>query len=149
MRALRRTLKAIQMHQRLYVFSVVTNATCLTMKIIGRPLRLRLENPDIICHARQIASSTNHSYTSSFGDSTHNFEQWSSDEDDTGADTTSPNFPTTPTGGRLISDRFNVHQPLYTAGLQGSYVRTHDTPGASPLLSLTTRLHRIHIVSCI
>ncbi|GFY22662.1 hypothetical protein TNCV_2179231 [Trichonephila clavipes] len=30
----------------------------------------------------------------------------------------SPNFHTTPTGGRLSVDKFNVHQLLYTAGLK-------------------------------
>ncbi|GFW74032.1 hypothetical protein TNCV_545561 [Trichonephila clavipes] len=32
---------------------------------------------------------------------------------------TSPNSHTTPAGGRLSPDRFNVYQPVYTAGLQG------------------------------
>ncbi|GFX82678.1 hypothetical protein TNCV_1193531 [Trichonephila clavipes] len=38
-------------------------------------------------------------------------EPWSSAEDDTLADTLSLNFHTTPTGGRLSLDRFNMHRP--------------------------------------
>ncbi|GFV64754.1 hypothetical protein TNCV_3275251 [Trichonephila clavipes] len=38
------------------------------------------------------------------------FEQWSSDEDETRAGTTSPNSHTTLTGGRLSLDVFKVQQ---------------------------------------
>ncbi|GFT99531.1 hypothetical protein TNCV_3239671 [Trichonephila clavipes] len=40
-------------------------------------------------------------YTRTFGDGPRNFEPWSSDEDDTGASTASPNKPTLPMGGHL------------------------------------------------
>ncbi|GFU62267.1 hypothetical protein TNCV_4859781 [Trichonephila clavipes] len=42
-------------------------------------------------------------YSRAFGDGPHNFESWSSDEDDIKAGTSSPNYHTTPTGGRLSS----------------------------------------------
>ncbi|GFX84052.1 hypothetical protein TNCV_4858601 [Trichonephila clavipes] len=32
----------------------------------------------------------------------------------------------------LNHDRFNVHQPLYTVGLQWPWARTHDTSARSP-----------------
>ncbi|GFX31825.1 hypothetical protein TNCV_171581 [Trichonephila clavipes] len=38
-----------------------------------------------------------------FGDGPCNFEPWSSVVDDTGAGTSSPNYHTTPTGGRFCS----------------------------------------------
>ncbi|GFT26569.1 hypothetical protein TNCV_3604091 [Trichonephila clavipes] len=47
-----------------------------------------------------------------FGNGPRIFEQRSSDEDDTGAGTPSPNLPTTPTRGRLSLDLLNVHRPL-------------------------------------
>ncbi|GFW14059.1 hypothetical protein TNCV_3546481 [Trichonephila clavipes] len=43
------------------------------------------------------------SYTRAFGDGPRNFEPWSSDVDDTLAVTPSPNYHTTPTGGRFSS----------------------------------------------
>ncbi|GFV57815.1 uncharacterized protein TNCV_3071941 [Trichonephila clavipes] len=43
------------------------------------------------------------SYTRAFGDGPRHFEPWSSDQDDTGAGTPSPNNHTTSTGGRLSS----------------------------------------------
>ncbi|GFV66271.1 hypothetical protein TNCV_2736851 [Trichonephila clavipes] len=44
------------------------------------------------------------SYTRAFGDGARTFEPWPSDEDDTSAVAPpSPNFQTTPTGGRLSS----------------------------------------------
>ncbi|GFW46891.1 hypothetical protein TNCV_2982471 [Trichonephila clavipes] len=52
------------------------------------------------------------------GDGPCNFEPQSSDENETGAGPPSLNFHITPTAGRLSPDRFDVHQPLYTAGLQ-------------------------------
>ncbi|GFT89422.1 hypothetical protein TNCV_4387041 [Trichonephila clavipes] len=68
------------------------------------------------------------SYSRAFGDEPRNFEPWSSDENDT-----SSNFPTTPMGGLLSLDIFNVHHPLhYGSSLIRS--RTHDTPLARPLL---------------
>ncbi|GFX10085.1 hypothetical protein TNCV_4539561 [Trichonephila clavipes] len=42
-------------------------------------------------------------YTRAFGDGPRNFEPWSSDVDDTRAGTPSPNYHTTPTGGRFSS----------------------------------------------
>ncbi|GFU74558.1 hypothetical protein TNCV_616041 [Trichonephila clavipes] len=42
-------------------------------------------------------------YTRAFGDGPRNFEPWSSDVDDTLAGTPSPNYRTTPTGGRFSS----------------------------------------------
>ncbi|GFY18712.1 uncharacterized protein TNCV_2399341 [Trichonephila clavipes] len=44
------------------------------------------------------------SYSRAFGEGSRNFEPRSSDEDDTRAGTPSPNYHTTPTGGRLSSD---------------------------------------------
>ncbi|GFT41868.1 hypothetical protein TNCV_1667231 [Trichonephila clavipes] len=41
--------------------------------------------------------------TRAFDDGPRHFEPWSSDVDDTGAGTPSPNYHTTPTGGRLSS----------------------------------------------
>ncbi|GFY05357.1 hypothetical protein TNCV_2208021 [Trichonephila clavipes] len=38
-----------------------------------------------------------------------------------------------PTGGRFSLNRFNVQQPLCTAGLQQFQARTRDTPVTSPL----------------
>ncbi|GFY25240.1 uncharacterized protein TNCV_2483611 [Trichonephila clavipes] len=43
------------------------------------------------------------SYTRAFGDGPRNFEPWSSDVDDTRAGNPSPNYHTTPTGGRFSS----------------------------------------------
>ncbi|GFX44753.1 hypothetical protein TNCV_1802341 [Trichonephila clavipes] len=43
------------------------------------------------------------SYTRAFGDGPRNFEPWSWDVDDTLAGTPSPNYHTTPTGGRFSS----------------------------------------------
>ncbi|GFY21543.1 hypothetical protein TNCV_1166911 [Trichonephila clavipes] len=48
--------------------------------------------------------------TRAIDDGPPNFESWSSDEDDTCAGLTSPNFHTIPTGGCLSFDRFNVHR---------------------------------------
>ncbi|GFW76981.1 hypothetical protein TNCV_2593611 [Trichonephila clavipes] len=42
-------------------------------------------------------------YTRAFGDGPRNFEPWSNDVDDTLAGTPSPNYHTTPTGGRFSS----------------------------------------------
>ncbi|GFX93598.1 hypothetical protein TNCV_1587751 [Trichonephila clavipes] len=42
-------------------------------------------------------------YTRAFGDGPRNFEPWSSDVNDTLAGTSSPNYYTTPTGGRFSS----------------------------------------------
>ncbi|GFW22555.1 putative DD41D transposase [Trichonephila clavipes] len=44
-------------------------------------------------------------YTRAFGDGPRNFEPWSSDVDDTRAGTPSPNYHTTPTGGRFSSQQ--------------------------------------------
>ncbi|GFV78186.1 hypothetical protein TNCV_1036541 [Trichonephila clavipes] len=43
------------------------------------------------------------SYTQTFGDGPRNFEPWSNDEDETGAGYLSPNYHTSPNGGRLCS----------------------------------------------
>ncbi|GFT47542.1 transposable element Tc1 transposase [Trichonephila clavipes] len=53
----------------------------------------------------------------------HNFEPWSSDEDDTRTVLTSSNLPTTPMEGRLNLDRFNAQRHLYTSGLYRSATR--------------------------
>ncbi|GFW09124.1 hypothetical protein TNCV_315351 [Trichonephila clavipes] len=42
-------------------------------------------------------------YTRAFGDGPRNFEPWSGDVDDTSADILSPNYHTTPSGGRFSS----------------------------------------------
>ncbi|GFU26091.1 hypothetical protein TNCV_5105481 [Trichonephila clavipes] len=42
-------------------------------------------------------------YTRAFGNGPRNFEPWSSDMDDTCPGTPSPNYHTTPTGGRFSS----------------------------------------------
>ncbi|GFS93183.1 hypothetical protein TNCV_1051861 [Trichonephila clavipes] len=47
-----------------------------------------------------------------FGNRPHNFEPWSSDEDNTRVGTPSPNYHTTPTGG--YGDRFNSCQVIYS-----------------------------------
>ncbi|GFV89735.1 hypothetical protein TNCV_827271 [Trichonephila clavipes] len=47
------------------------------------------------------------SYTRAFGDGPRNFEPWLSDVDDTLAGTPSPNYHTTPTGGRFSSRQVN------------------------------------------
>ncbi|GFV56777.1 hypothetical protein TNCV_153191 [Trichonephila clavipes] len=57
-----------------------------------------------------------------------NFEPWSSDEDDTGAGTLSPNFHTTPTRGRLCSRQIQRASLPYTAGLYWYWARTRDMP---------------------
>ncbi|GFY12120.1 hypothetical protein TNCV_3096741 [Trichonephila clavipes] len=44
------------------------------------------------------------------GDGPRNFKRWSRDEDETQLFTPSPNYPTTPTGGRLTSLQINVHR---------------------------------------
>ncbi|GFU97098.1 hypothetical protein TNCV_3347441 [Trichonephila clavipes] len=51
-----------------------------------------------------------------FGDRPRNFEPWSSDEDDTWADTPSPNFHTTPTGRHWSLNTFIVHRQLLYGG---------------------------------
>ncbi|GFW71638.1 hypothetical protein TNCV_2548511 [Trichonephila clavipes] len=56
------------------------------------------------------------SYTKAFGDGPRNFEPWSSNEEDTSADKPSHNFYTTPTGGRLRINIFNVHRPHLHGG---------------------------------
>ncbi|GFT71414.1 DUF4817 domain-containing protein [Trichonephila clavipes] len=45
-------------------------------------------------------------FSSAFGDGPRNFEPWSSDKDNTSF----PNFHTTPNGGCLSFDKFNVHR---------------------------------------
>ncbi|GFU34504.1 hypothetical protein TNCV_1992441 [Trichonephila clavipes] len=50
-------------------------------------------------------------YSSSFGDGPNNFEPRSSDEDDTGTGTPSPNFHITPTRECLSFGRCNVRHP--------------------------------------
>ncbi|GFU56227.1 transposable element Tcb1 transposase [Trichonephila clavipes] len=52
-----------------------------------------------------------------FGEGPLNFEPWSSDEDNTCALTPSPNFYTTPTGGRLSLDKITCIDLLCTVGL--------------------------------
>ncbi|GFV65770.1 uncharacterized protein TNCV_4154061 [Trichonephila clavipes] len=56
-------------------------------------------------------------YTRSFGDGPRNFEPWSSDVDDTLAGTPSPNYHTTPMGGRFSSRQIQRASLPYTAGL--------------------------------
>ncbi|GFY22600.1 hypothetical protein TNCV_2178611 [Trichonephila clavipes] len=51
-----------------------------------------------------------------FGDRPRNFEPWSSDEDDTWADTPSPDFHTTPTGRHWSLNTFIVHGLLLYGG---------------------------------
>ncbi|GBM26991.1 hypothetical protein AVEN_47190-1 [Araneus ventricosus] len=59
-----------------------------------------------------------------------NFEPRSDDEDDTWAGTHSPNFRTTPTGGRLVPYlRFNVQKAKYTTDLQWNRVSNLETSG--------------------
>ncbi|GFX58378.1 hypothetical protein TNCV_306681 [Trichonephila clavipes] len=50
------------------------------------------------------------------GDRPRNFEPRSSDEDDTWADTPSPDFHTTPTGRHWSLNTFIVHRPLLYSG---------------------------------
>ncbi|GBN42088.1 hypothetical protein AVEN_25751-1 [Araneus ventricosus] len=58
-----------------------------------------------------------------FWDGPRHFEPWLDDEDDTRDGTPSPNFHTTPTGGRLgpICD-FACNRPTYTEDLQWNRV---------------------------
>ncbi|GFS81326.1 hypothetical protein TNCV_1225131 [Trichonephila clavipes] len=72
-------------------------------------------------------TSVNRSYSMCFGNGTRNFEPWASDEDNTLADT--PIFPTTPAGGRLSLDIFNVHRPPLHGGF--SAVSTLNSRHAS------------------
>ncbi|GFT66594.1 hypothetical protein TNCV_2737831 [Trichonephila clavipes] len=53
-------------------------------------------------HLAKVALSNNRNYTVALGDGPRNFEPWSSDVDDT-AGIPSPNYHTTPMGGRLSS----------------------------------------------
>ncbi|GFT85097.1 hypothetical protein TNCV_791301 [Trichonephila clavipes] len=53
-----------------------------------------------------------------FGEEPTNFEAWTSEEDDTRAGTSSPNFHTTPTRGRLSSRQIKRASLAYTVGLQ-------------------------------
>ncbi|GFW36669.1 hypothetical protein TNCV_1956691 [Trichonephila clavipes] len=59
----------------------------------------------------------------------HNFESWSSNEEDTLAGTPSPNFHTRPMGGRLSLDKFNVSAPSRRWVFNGT---TRDKPATSP-----------------
>ncbi|GFX09690.1 hypothetical protein TNCV_652901 [Trichonephila clavipes] len=47
--------------------------------------------------------------------------------------TVSPNFPTTPKGGRLSLDNFNVHWPLlHSVSSEAPGLKSHDMPVTSP-----------------
>ncbi|GFX49451.1 hypothetical protein TNCV_3342291 [Trichonephila clavipes] len=50
----------------------------------------------------------------------HHFEPWSRGDDDTRARTPSPNYHTTPTGGRLNSQQINEHHSLTRRVFNGS-----------------------------
>ncbi|GBN00848.1 hypothetical protein AVEN_89216-1 [Araneus ventricosus] len=65
-----------------------------------------------------------------FWDGPRNFELLSDDEDDTSAGTSSPNFHTTPTGGRLaITFDLMFNKPTYTADLQWNRVSNLEPSG--------------------
>ncbi|GFT88263.1 hypothetical protein TNCV_3623601 [Trichonephila clavipes] len=64
-----------------------------------------------------------------------NFEFWPSDEDDTRASTLFPNFLTTPMGGCLSLDRFNVQRPP----LPGWYSVVLSSNSSPESVTLTTR----------
>ncbi|GFT00636.1 hypothetical protein TNCV_141811 [Trichonephila clavipes] len=68
--------------------------------------------------------------TRAIGDGTRSFEPWTRTTPELAP--SSSNFHTTPTGGHLSLDRFNVHQPLYTAGLQQYQARAHAMLAKSP-----------------
>ncbi|GFY11628.1 hypothetical protein TNCV_4230971 [Trichonephila clavipes] len=53
---------------------------------------------------------------------------WSSEEDDILAGTPSPNFLTTPTGGRLNLGIFNAHRPPPHGRSSGVLGMTHQPP---------------------
>ncbi|GFV18483.1 hypothetical protein TNCV_4469191 [Trichonephila clavipes] len=69
------------------------------------------------------------------------FEPWSSDEDDTFAGNPSPNFRTTPMGGRLSLDIFNVHPPpLHNES--SAVLGSNSCYTSHESITLTTRLPR-------
>ncbi|GFW31585.1 hypothetical protein TNCV_4420181 [Trichonephila clavipes] len=57
------------------------------------------------------------SYTRAFGDGPRNFEPWSSDVNEPELAPLSPNYHTTPTGGRFSSRQIYLASLPYTAGL--------------------------------
>ncbi|GFU47724.1 hypothetical protein TNCV_4464751 [Trichonephila clavipes] len=85
-----------------------------------------------------------------FGDGPRNFEPWSSDEDDTWAGTSFPNYNTTPTGGRLSSRQFQRASLPYPAVFSGTVLELKTSQTQSD--TLTTRLpgprHMINIIMC-
>ncbi|GFY09673.1 hypothetical protein TNCV_381671 [Trichonephila clavipes] len=64
-------------------------------------------------------------YTRAFGNGPRNFEPWSSDVDDTRADTPSPNYHTSPREDVSALYRFNVHR-CPTRRVLWYWARTHD-----------------------
>ncbi|GBN02106.1 hypothetical protein AVEN_9675-1 [Araneus ventricosus] len=65
-----------------------------------------------------------------FWDGPRHFEPQSDDKDDARAGSPSPNFRTTPTGGRFVPNvRFNVQLAQYTTDLQWNRVSTLETSG--------------------
>ncbi|GFW80003.1 hypothetical protein TNCV_984121 [Trichonephila clavipes] len=82
-------------------------------------------------------------YTRAFGDGPRNFEPWSSDEDDSGAGTASPNYHGTPAGGCLNSlERFNVHPSTTRWVFSGTGLELMTCQSRSD--TLTTRQPRLH-----
>ncbi|GFW97461.1 hypothetical protein TNCV_4991371 [Trichonephila clavipes] len=68
-------------------------------------------------HVSCTSSMLESNYTRAFGNGPRNFEPWSNDVNDTCAGTPSPNYHTTPTGGRFSSRQIYRASLPYTAGL--------------------------------
>ncbi|GFT76881.1 hypothetical protein TNCV_1817741 [Trichonephila clavipes] len=74
------------------------------------------------------------SCTRAFGDGLRNFKPWSSDERTTPElETPSPNYHTTPTGGRSALDRFNVHCSPTRRVFSGTGLRNRDKASHDPI----------------
>ncbi|GFV29624.1 hypothetical protein TNCV_329901 [Trichonephila clavipes] len=80
------------------------------MRSVGKNLRVAFEEVN--------KNVTLFSYSRALVDGSRNFEPWSSDSDNTYAGTPLPlpTFHTTPTGGRLSFDIFNLHRPPLHGG---------------------------------
>ncbi|GFS97862.1 ATP-dependent DNA helicase [Trichonephila clavipes] len=102
--------KRLQFPIRLAFAMSINKSQGQTMSICG----LDLENPcfshgQLYVACSRVGKPSNlfvlakDSYTRAFGDGPRNLEPWSSDVDDIRAVTPSPNYHTTPTGGRFSS----------------------------------------------
>ncbi|GFX03129.1 hypothetical protein TNCV_4289121 [Trichonephila clavipes] len=92
------------------------------------------------------------SYSRAFGDRLRNFKPWSSGEEHIRTSISSSNFHTTPTGGRLNLDVFNVHTlhgrfsvALDSNSRHASYVSVTLTVRLPRPLQLWRNLSKIYI----